>query len=132
MSTARRRPGFINYTNLGSRSFRITKDPRNETPIEPLKKRVRILGEYDLFGDITTDDWIKRNLDFSAKEFEDVISAEFLIALTGAWGLRRVLFFVDAEIVVGSEEMMTNEAYEILCRVVNENDVRVNFISSVS
>lgn len=130
--TAPRRPAFVNYSNLRRSHFVVQPDPRNGTPIEPLKRQVRILGEYDLFGDITTEDWVARNLDFSVKEFEDVHASELVFVLTGAWGLRRVLFFVDADIIVGDEETVTNEAYEILCRVVNEGDVRVNFISSIS
>jgi hypothetical protein len=98
---------------------------------EPKRKRVRILAEYDLFGDISTELWEKEYLD-AALEMDLVDSTTTLCVLTGAFGLRRVVFFVDALLVVGEEEFMKNEAYEILCNIVREQDVRVSFLAPLT
>lgn len=95
----------------------------------PKRKLMRILAEYDLFGEIETDDWVKNFLAAGGARNENIESIETIFVATGAFGLRRVIFYVDARLVVGEEDFMKEEAYMMLQDLVMESDVRVTFLA---
>lgn len=128
------RTGFADYNRatrrqriIGvGRAIREADEPQFP---EPKTSRVRILAEYDLFGDIATTDWEKSFLASAVDRHDEIEDINVVFVMTGAYGLRRVLFFVDAKMIVADEERLKDDAYNLLCNIVRENDVRVNFVA---
>ncbi len=95
--------------------------------LEPARKvGVRIFADYQIFGDIETDDWLKRTEDNPELDNVEITSVG-----TGAFGLRFVTLMVDAGLTAGDEAETYEKAHELLAKAVFDDDIHVRFISKL-
>lgn len=100
-------------------------------PVEKVDARkidIQVYGEYQLFGDIETDEWEKRTFEDN-KADGTVIDHSLLYVTTGAWGLRFVTFMFDTSVDVGPTDHIRAQAQDILFKLVGESDVELRYIT---
>jgi hypothetical protein len=93
---------------------------------EPKKTAIRVLADYQLFGDIETDDWTKRAL----AEPESIKDYHINVVATGLFGLRYIHFTAWLVVPVGDYDEVHHSAREILCEAFGDTDVNIRLVTT--